>query len=111
MAKAKSQKSNWLSIGQAAEYLGISRDTLRRWEKKDMLSPTRSPTNRRYYTQSILDEVMKKKQGKDIFIPGKEKGGKQRLQKISQKNLGISILAGFITLIVIFALAWLIFLR
>ena len=49
-----------LSIGQAAKYLGISRDTLRRWEKKGKISPQRSPTDRRYYTKEQLDESITK---------------------------------------------------
>ncbi len=51
-------KSQWLSIGEAAKYLGISRDTLRRWEKAGRIKPVRSPTNRRYYTKKILDEIL-----------------------------------------------------
>lgn len=101
MAKAKSQKPNWISIGEAAKYLGISRDTLRRWEKKGMIKPNRSPTNRRYYTQSLLDEAMEKKQSRQ----------KSLKIKIEKKNLGIPILAGLITLTATFALAWIIFLK
>jgi len=55
----KSEKpSQWMSIGKAAKHLGVSRDTLRRWEKKGDIKPSRSPTNRRYYTQKQLDELM-----------------------------------------------------
>lgn len=50
--------SNWLTIGQAAKHLGVSRDTLRRWEKKGKLKAVRSPTNRRYYTKRQLEEIM-----------------------------------------------------
>jgi excisionase family DNA binding protein len=50
--------SKWLTIGDAAKYLGISRDTLRRWEKRGRIKPTRSPTNRRFYTKEILDNAM-----------------------------------------------------
>ena len=51
-------KAKWMSIGEAAEFMGVSRDTLRRWEKKGKIQPVRSPTNRRYYTQKHLEEVM-----------------------------------------------------
>ena len=51
-------KAKWMSIGEAAEFLGVSRDTLRRWEKKGKIQPVRSPTNRRYYTEKHLEEVM-----------------------------------------------------
>lgn len=59
MEKSNSQ---WMSIGEAAKYLGISRDTLRRWEEKGKIKAIRSPTNRRYYTKSILDAAMNVKE-------------------------------------------------
>ena len=51
-------QTKWMSIGKAADYLGISRDTLRRWEIRKMIKAFRSPTNRRYYTKKQLDMVM-----------------------------------------------------
>lgn len=51
-----------IAIGEAASYLGISRDTLRRWEKRGRLKALRSPTNRRYYTKNQLDQLMSGKQ-------------------------------------------------
>jgi len=54
------QNKKMLSIGEAACYLGISRDTLRRWEKKGKITSLRSPTNRRYYTQEQLDKLISK---------------------------------------------------
>jgi excisionase family DNA binding protein len=58
-----------MSIGQAAKYLGISRDTLRRWEKAGRIKPIRSPTNHRYYTKPILDELMTGKSKAKISKP------------------------------------------
>ncbi|OGD53098.1 hypothetical protein A3J78_00410 [Candidatus Beckwithbacteria bacterium RBG_13_35_6] len=52
------QSSIWLSIGQTAKLLGISRDTLRRWEKKGIIKAFRFPTNRRYYTKDQLQQIM-----------------------------------------------------
>ncbi|MDD4985147.1 MAG: helix-turn-helix domain-containing protein [Dehalococcoidales bacterium] len=49
-----------MSIGEAATYVGVSRDTLRRWEKSGKITPERSPTNRRYYTKELLDTLLKK---------------------------------------------------
>lgn len=51
-------EKQWFSIGEAAEYLGISKDTLRRWEKAGKIQTARSPTNRRYYTKKQLDEII-----------------------------------------------------
>lgn len=57
------KESRWLTIGQAADYLGVSRDTLRRWEKRGKVKTVRSPTNRRYYTKEQLDQLIGKQTG------------------------------------------------
>lgn len=54
-------QSKWLPIGEAAKHLGVSRDTLRRWERVGKIKAVRSPTNRRYYTLNQLDQLMNKK--------------------------------------------------
>ena len=53
-AETQNPEEEWLSIGDAAELLGISRDTLRRWEKKGKVPVYRSPTDRRYYKKNEL---------------------------------------------------------
>lgn len=50
-------KSNRLSIGDAADYLGVSIDTLRRWEKKEKIKALRSPGGHRYFDKSDLDKL------------------------------------------------------
>lgn len=89
-------KPRWLSIGKAASYLGVSRDTLRRWEKKGRIKPVRSPTNRRYYTKKQLDELMS--------------GEKE--EKVRQRSKGVSktqklILAGGLSFVIAAFLTWL----
>lgn len=54
-----------LSIGEASEYLGISIDTLRRWEKRNKVEVFRSPGGHRYFTKSELDKVFGKKYERD----------------------------------------------
>jgi molybdopterin-binding protein len=46
MAKAK-KESKTLAIGEAAKQLGVSTDTLRRWDKAGTLRTTRDSRNRR----------------------------------------------------------------
>ena len=43
-------------IAKAAEYLGLSVKTLQRWDRKGILKPMRTKTNRRVYTKAQLDE-------------------------------------------------------
>jgi excisionase family DNA binding protein len=44
-----------LTIGQAAEYLNVSQDTLRRWDASGKLSSVRSAGGHRYYPRSTLE--------------------------------------------------------
>lgn len=46
-----------LSIGEASEYLGISIDTLRRWEKRGRIVAYRSPGGHRYFKRNELDDL------------------------------------------------------
>ena len=55
------KNAQWLTIGEAAKHVGVSRDTLRRWEKKGKIKPRRSPTNRRFYTKEELNQLIGKK--------------------------------------------------
>lgn len=55
----KDPKVDWLSIGEAAKYLGVSRDTLRRWEKRGKIKSYRTPGGRRRYTIYDLELAIK----------------------------------------------------
>lgn len=89
-----------ISIGQAAKYLGISRDTLRRWEKAGKITPVRSPTNRRYYTKKQLDELMMGKKGETI----------SQVKKAPLTKIQKPVIAGILAFIIAIILATL-FLR
>ena len=47
-------------IKEAAEYLGVHPESLRRWEKQGLISPMRTPGGYRIYTQEQLDEFRKR---------------------------------------------------
>ncbi len=47
------KQANFLTITQAAEYLKVSPDTLRRWEDKGLITPQRTRGGSRRYT--LLD--------------------------------------------------------
>jgi len=51
-----------LAIGSAAFYLGLSPVTLRRYEKKGLISPLRTPGNHRRYSKADLDSILKNTQ-------------------------------------------------
>lgn len=46
-----------LSIGQASEFLSVSIDTLRRWEKAGKIRTLRSPGGHRYFLKSDLERA------------------------------------------------------
>lgn len=51
--------TEYLTIKEAAEFLGISPSTLRNWEKQDKLSTHRNPVNRyRLYRKEDLERLL-----------------------------------------------------
>jgi len=58
-------RKHLLSIGEASEYLGVSIDTLRRWERKGRIVPYRSPGDHRYYEKYELDKLFGKRYTRD----------------------------------------------
>lgn len=48
-----------LRVGEAASFLGVSRETLRNWDKSGRLKPARHPiTGYRYYQLAKLEEFL-----------------------------------------------------
>ena len=52
------EQGKYLRIAEAAKYLGVSTSTLRNWEDAGIISPARTPTNARRYTQAELDAIL-----------------------------------------------------
>lgn len=50
--------TDYLTIAQAAEYLHVRRETLRRWEKLGKVKPFRTSGNQRRYTKMMLDGLL-----------------------------------------------------
>jgi DNA-binding transcriptional MerR regulator len=56
--------SDWLNVTQAAKYLGVCSETLRRWDRSGKLTPSRHPINGyRLYDKAMLDQVLATLQG------------------------------------------------
>ncbi len=56
---------NLVKIGTAAKLLGVSIDTIRRWDKKGRLTPVRDDKNRRLF---VVSELQKLKEEKPLTI-------------------------------------------
>lgn len=55
------QLKGMLRVGEAAECLGVTTETLRNWDKSGKLVATRHPvTGYRYYRQLDLDRFLKR---------------------------------------------------
>lgn len=54
-----------LNINEAAFELGVSKETLRNWERKGILSPYRTVGNHRRYS---LDDLEKLKINKNTYV-------------------------------------------
>ena len=51
-------KKDWYTIGEAAKMLGVSPDTLRRWEKQKKITSFRTAGNRRRYSKETLISML-----------------------------------------------------
>ncbi|MCJ7792530.1 MAG: helix-turn-helix domain-containing protein [Candidatus Marinimicrobia bacterium] len=92
------QDKKWYTISGAAKYLGVSPDTLRRWEKaRKVPSPTRTAGGARRYTKELLDEIL-------------GGGKKEKSAQVSQKKTSSSVsnkktlIIGLITVIITLAI-------
>ena len=53
--------SDYLTVGEATEFLGVSKDTLHRWDRAGKLEARRHPVNRfRLYLRSDLDRFLRR---------------------------------------------------
>jgi len=77
-------KASFLTITQAAEFLKVSPDTLRRWEDKGIITPQRTKGGSRRYT--LLDLKIAKL--------NKRKGWKNYIN--SRRDLKIALLTSFL---------------
>ena len=56
--KGTIQMNDYMTISQAATYLNVRQETLRRWEKLGKIQPYRTNGNQRRYTKEMLDAVL-----------------------------------------------------
>ena len=54
-----------LKIKEAAQYLSVSQDTLRKWDKANKLKPLKTPGGHRKYDIDVLDNFLGRKHVSD----------------------------------------------
>lgn len=80
----------YYSIGQAAELLGISTSTLRRWEREGKITPERTQGNQRRYTYQSLfpnHHPSQRDQSKVTLAYARVSSNDQKSDLIRQKKL------------------------
>jgi len=99
------QDKKWYTISEAAKYLGVSPDTLRRWEKAGKISaPKRTAGGARRYSKELLDEILGG--GKEE----KAKAPKKKAQAPASKMpFLIGLIALFITLAILLPILFFLF--
>ncbi|MCV7230720.1 MerR family DNA-binding transcriptional regulator [Mycolicibacterium komossense] len=56
--KHASSGGDRLSVGEAASLLGVSADTLRRWEKAGRITSLRTPVGHRRYNRADVEALL-----------------------------------------------------
>ncbi len=102
------EERKWYTISQAAKYLGVSPDTLRRWEKAGKIeSPTRTAGGARRYTKEMLDNILRgDKKDQPKTQPKKKPSPKT---KSDRKTIIVGLITTIITLAILLPIFFLLF--
>ena len=80
-------KREYLSIGEAADYLGISIDTIRRWDKKGKVTAYRSPGGHRYFQKNDLDKLFDTKYEREQIPSPVTKPTSEKVETVDEEKL------------------------
>ena len=58
--RAPASDPEWLTLGQAAKYLGVAQSTLRKWSDKEMIPAFYTPGRHRRYRRADLDSFLER---------------------------------------------------
>jgi len=94
-------EKKWFAVSEAAKYLGVSPDTLRRWEKAGKIpAPTRTAGGARRYSKDLLEEILSGGKKEE-----KGSGVKEKTQRpLGKKPLLVSLVTAIIVLIITLAI-------
>lgn len=76
------QSSKYIKIGDAAKLLGLSTETLRRWERAGKITFSRTPGGKRLFSEADLEAV------RNLLKPTQSQGSVQVNQPPIQSNIG-----------------------
>ncbi|MCL4318777.1 MAG: IS607 family transposase [Firmicutes bacterium] len=72
------EMEKFLSIGKAAKLLGVTPQTIRRWQKEGKIQETRSPTNRRLYSAREVKRILGVRTQEQVVIYARVSSAKQK---------------------------------
>jgi excisionase family DNA binding protein len=58
--RAPANDPQWLTLGQAAKYLGVAQSTLRKWSDREMIQAFYTPGRHRRYRRNDLDAFLER---------------------------------------------------
>ena len=81
--------NEYLMVGEAADFLGVSKDTLRRWDRAAKLKARRHPiTGYRLYVKSELNVFLGRIGGADKTAGAEAKRGRNLSKARSRRRKG-----------------------
>ena len=72
------EQEEYLSIGKVAKRLGVSTQTIRRWQREGKIQELRSPTNRRLYSVREVQRIMGIRHAERVVIYARVSSTKQK---------------------------------
>ncbi len=72
------EAEEFLPIGKVAKLLGVTPQTIRRWQKDRKIQETRSPTNRRLYSVREVKRIMGVRTQEQVVIYARVSSAKQK---------------------------------
>jgi predicted site-specific integrase-resolvase len=72
------ESEEFLPIGKVAKLLGVSPQTIRRWQKDGKIQEVRSPTNRRLYSIREVKRITGARQSESVVIYARVSSAKQK---------------------------------
>ena len=67
-------------MGKVAKRLGVTTQTIRRWQKAGKIQEVRSPTNRRVYSVGAVQRILGIRQAANVVIDARVSSAKQKAE-------------------------------
>ena len=74
------ETEEFLPIGKVAKLLGVTPQTIRRWQKEGKIQETRSPTDRRLYSVREVKRIMGVRSQEQVVIYARVSSAKQKTE-------------------------------